>query len=107
MKLCRNPHSIEETPCTSNYAAVGLTHLITAHPENGTRAVLLTIVALLQHVAGLTLHARIVFASVVDQYHDIGQIQGYAGLRRPLWPPSWPLWRLETQLWVMAKGDIA
>ena len=46
-------------------------------------------------------------ASVEDQYNEIGRIHGFAGLRRPLWPPSWPLWRLEPQLWVMAKGDVA
>jgi hypothetical protein len=37
----------------ADFAAAGFTHLITAHPENGTHCT--TSVALLQHVAGLSL----------------------------------------------------
>ena len=43
---------------------------------------------------------------VADQYDEIDVVDAYAGIKRPIWPPSWPPWRLEPQLWLMEKrGD--
>ena len=47
----------------------------------------------------------LVCALVEDRYDEVGKVDGYAGVRRPLWPPAWPLWRLEPQLWLMSKRD--
>jgi hypothetical protein len=41
--------------------------------------------------------------AVADAYDEIGEVDGYAGIRRPLWPPAWPPWRTEAQLWLMKK----
>ena len=59
----------------AEFAAAGHTHLIMAHPT-----------------------------SVDDAYETIAEVEGYAGIRRPLWPPVWPPWRMETQLWLMQRS---
>ena len=81
----------------ADFAAAGFTHLITAHPKAGAFSFSVTVL--------LPLHLSQGFVAVEDKYDEVGAIEGYAGIRRPLWPPTWPLWRLEPQLWLMARRD--